>query len=70
METCIFRKSRKIDSYKIVSQLKLLKIKINLAHDTIHRLNFVAQFLNKKMKEKSVEIIYLQLFSSLQWDPV
>ena len=42
------------------------KFYIFLAHDTIQRLNCVVHYLNMKMKEKSVEIIDLQLGSSLK----
>ena len=41
-----------------------------MAHDTIQRLICVVRFLKMKMKEKLVEIIDLQLFSSLKWDYV
>ena len=36
------------------------------SHDTIRRLNCVVPYLNKKMKQKSAEIIDLQLCSSLK----
>ena len=39
-------------------------------HDTIQRLNFVVHTLNMIMKKKSVEIIDLQLCSSLKLDGV
>ena len=39
-------------------------------HDTIQWLKNVVHYLNIKMKGKSVEIIGLQLCSSLKWDGV
>ena len=41
-----------------------------LAHDTIQILNGVVQFLNLKIKEKSVDIIGLKLCTSLKLDRV
>ena len=41
-----------------------------MAHDTIKWLKYVGHYLNMKMEEKSVEIIDLQLGSSLKWDHV
>ena len=63
METCSIRKKRKIHSYKTVSILTIETFFICFAQDTIQRLNCVVHYLNMKTKEKSVEIIDLQLCS-------
>ena len=41
--------------------------KWKFAHNTIQWLENIVQYLNKKMKEKLVEIIDLQILSSLKW---
>ena len=52
MEICIIGKTRKIDSYKTVSQFTINNkiLYIFLAHNTIKRLDCVVQCLNMKMK--------------------
>ena len=61
---CIIEKNQEIHSKKTLTQfsLKLLK----KYHDTIQRLKNVVHYLNMKTKETLVEIIDLQLCSSLK----
>ena len=69
MEICIIRKNQKIHSNKTVSQLTIEQnFFCFLSHDRIQRLNCGVHYLNMKMKEKSVEIIDIQLCSSLKLD--
>ena len=73
MEFCINEKANNSIATKL--QVNLLnncgqKLKSFLVHDTIQWLHCIIHYLNMKMKGKSVEIIDLQLCSSLKWDGV
>ena len=59
-------KNKKVHSQKNVGPFSLKPFKN--AHDTIQWLKNVVHYLNMKMKDIFVEIIDLQLFSSLKWD--
>ena len=69
MEICVFGIILYFNSYKTVSRFikePNTKIPIFLVQETIKWIYCVVHYLSMKMKEKSVEIIDLQLFSSLE----
>ena len=69
MEMCIIEKIKIIHSEITVSWFSLKPFK-KIAHDTIQWMKIIVHYLNMKVRYILVEIIDLQLFSSLKWDGV
>ena len=69
MKIYIIGKTKKINIEKNCKSIFYKSEQNNLkqlSHDTIQLLKCVVHYLNMKMKEKSVEIVDLQLCSSLK----
>ena len=69
LKCALLKKSKKTLSKKNCKSIFSKTVR-KMAHDTIQWLKNVVHYLNMKTKGKPVDIIDLQILSSLKWDGV